>query len=184
MFTHRLVALWVALFWFQAAEAQTYGLGKTATEAEIAGWNIDIGPDGKGLPAGQGSVAQGKQVYDSTCAACHGAKGEGKPADRLVGGAGTLNTSRPVRTIGSYWPYAPTIFDYVRRAMPYTSPQSLTADQVYAVTAYLLHMNGIVDAGAVMNAETLSKIRMPNRDGFIADGRPDTSNARCRVDCK
>ena len=166
------------------AAAQTYGLGKPATEAEIAGWNIDVTPDGKGLPKGQGSVAQGKQLYESICAACHGQKGEGKPADRLVGGVGSLNTPRPVRTIGSYWPYAPTVFDYIRRAMPYTNPQSLTADQVYAVTAYLLHLNGIVDESAVMNAETLPKIKMPNRDGFIADGRPDTSNARCRMDCK
>ena len=166
------------------AIAQTYGLGAPATAREIAGWDIDVLPDGTGLPPGRGSVAQGKAVYDSTCAACHGAKGEGKPADRLVGGVGSMNTAKRIKTVGSYWPYAPTVFDYVRRAMPYTSPQSLTADQVYAVTAYLLHLNGIVAADAVMDAENLPKIRMPNRDGFVADGRPDTSNVRCRNDCQ
>lgn len=164
--------------------AQAYGLGKPATEREIAGWNIDVSPDGAGLPKGSGNVAQGKQVYDTQCAACHGAKGEGKPADRLVGGRGSLKTGKPVRTVGSYWPYATTIYDYVYRAMPYNAPQSLTADQVYAVTAYLLHLNGIVGADAVMDAQTLPKIRMPNRDGFVPDARPDTSNVPCRVDCR
>ena len=166
------------------AHAQTFKLGKPAGEKEIAGWNIDVAPDGKGLPKGSGSVSQGKQVYDSMCAACHGAKGEGKPADRLVGGRGTLNTNSPVRTIGSYWPYAPTIYDYIYRAMPYTAPQSMTPDQVYAVTAYLLHLNGIVDANAVMDAASLPKVEMPNRSGFRPDPRPDTSNAACMKDCK
>lgn len=164
--------------------AQTYGLGTSASAREISGWDIDVLPDGTGLPPGRGTVAQGKAVYESTCAACHGMKGEGKPADRLVGGVGSMATAKRIRTVGSYWPYAPTVFDYVRRAMPYTNPQSLSADQVYAVTAYLLHLNGIVAADAVMDAETLPKIRMPNRDGFIADGRPDTANVRCRHDCK
>lgn len=166
------------------AAAQTYGFGRPATEREIAGWNIDVSPDGAGLPNGSGNVAQGKQVYDKSCATCHGAKGEGKPADRLVGGQGTLKSDRAVRTIGSYWPFATTVYDYVYRAMPYNAPQTLTPDEVYAVTAYLLHLNGIVGADAVMNAQTLPKIRMPNRDGFVPDARPDTANVPCRVDCR
>lgn len=163
--------------------AQTYGFGTPASAAEIRGWNIEVSFDGRGLPSGAGSVAQGKAVYERTCAACHGMKGEGKPADRLVGGRGTLATPRPVKTVGSFWPYATTIFDYVRRAMPYDKPQSLTNDEVYAVTAYLLHLNGIVPESAVMNAQTLPKVEMPNRNGFTADTRPDLRNPACRVDC-
>lgn len=184
MSTPKLIVAAIVLVFSSPVGAQIYGFGKTATDREIAGWNIDVTPDGKGLPAGRGSVAQGKQVYDTSCAACHGAKGEGKPADRLVGGVGSLTTARRIKTVGSYWPYAPTIYDYINRAMPYNSPQSLTPDQVYAVTAYLLHLNGIVAADAVMDAEILPKVQMPNRTGFIADSRPDTSNSRCRVDCK
>ncbi len=184
MYMPKLIIAATVLALSSPVGAQMYGFGKPAADREITGWNIDVSPDGKGLPAGRGSVTQGKVVYDLTCAACHGAKGEGKPADRLVGGVGSLTTARRIRTVGSYWPYAPTIYDYINRAMPYNSPQSLTPDQVYAVTAYLLHLNGIIGADAVIDAEILSKVQMPNRAGFIADGRPDTSNARCRVDCK
>ncbi len=164
--------------------AQSYGLGKPATEREVAGWSIDIAPDGAGLPPGRGSVAQGRQVYDTQCAACHGAKGQGKPADRLVGGQGTLTSANPVKTVGSFWPYATTIFDYVYRAMPYNQPQSLKPDDVYAVTGYLLHLNGIVGADAVMDAVSLPRVQMPNRAGFVGDPRPDVSNAPCRSDCR
>lgn len=157
-------------------EAQVrYGLGTPLTPAMAAGWDIDVSPDGTGLPAGRGSVAAGKQVYDAKCASCHGAKGEGKPANRLVGGA--VTPGAVVKTVGSYWPYATTIYDYVNRAMPWDKPQSLSANEVYAVTAYILFMNGIVPEGTVLDAQSLPKVRMPNRDGFTSpDPRPDTQN--------
>jgi S-disulfanyl-L-cysteine oxidoreductase SoxD len=157
-----------------AADTGSLGLGHTAMPAEIAGWDIDVRADGKGLPPGHGSVRDGAKIFAETCAACHGANGEGKPADRLVGGFGTLATSKPVRTVGSYWPYATTLFDYIRRAMPFNAPQSLTADQVYAVSAYILYLNKIVSEDAVLDAATLPNIAMPNRNGFTSpDPRPD-----------
>ena len=170
------------------AQAQTYGIGLLASERDLAAWNIDVTPDGAGLPPGSGSVTLGKQVYEHQCAACHGLKGEGKPADALVGGHGSLkgagvNGKPPLKTIGSFWPYATTVFDFINRAMPYNAPQSLKADEVYAVTAYLLHLNGIVPADAVLDARTLPQVRMPNRDGFVADARPDTANVPCRRGC-
>jgi cytochrome c len=158
------------------ALAQPYGLGRPVTEAALAAWNIDVDARGQGLPAGQGSVAQGQAVYQQKCAACHGASGEGKPADALVGGIGTLKDDLPRKTVGSFWPYATTLFDYIYRAMPYTAPQSLTADEVYAVSAWLLHRNGIVGADAVLDARRLPLVRMPNRDGFVLDTRPDVAN--------
>jgi cytochrome c len=111
-------------------------------------------------------------VYEQKCAVCHGAKGVGKPADPLAGGRGTLASKTPLRTVGSYWPHATTLFDYVRRAMPITNPLSLTNDEVYAVSAYVLYLNGIVSEDAQMNAQTLPQVKMPNRDGFIDDWRP------------
>ncbi len=151
-----------------------YGFGQPATPGEIAGANIDILPDGTGLPPGQGSVGQGAALYASTCAACHGERGE-KPLDatmRLVGGAGTLATPKAVQTVGSYWPYATTLFDYIRRAMPFPAPRSLSPDQVYAVTAYVLRLNGVVPDGTVLDAASLPRVRMPNRDGFISAYKP------------
>lgn len=142
-------------------------LGRAATPADVAAWDISIPPSGEGLPAGSGTVKQGETVYAAHCLSCHGAKGAGKPADALVGGVGTLASKAPVRTVGSYWPYATTLFDYTRRAMPLNKPLSLTNDEVYAVTAYLLHLNGIVKDDAVMDARTLVLVRMPNRDGFV-----------------
>lgn len=155
-------------------ESQHSGPGRTPSAAEIAAQNIDVRADGKGLPQGRGSVAQGGAVYSAHCAICHGDKGRGGPAPRLVGGVGTLATAHPVRTAGSYWPYATTLFDYIRRAMPFNAPESLTNHQVYAVSAYVLWLNGIVPQQALLNADNLAKVTMPNRHGFTSpDPRPD-----------
>lgn len=168
------------------AQQGRLGLGTPATPEQIRGWDIDVRPDGAGLPPGKGSVEQGERIYAEQCAACHGEKGQNpaKGFDRLVGGKGTLAMPKPVQTIGSYWPYATTIFDYVNRAMPFTAPNSLTADEVYSVVAYLLYLNDIVPRQAVMNAQELKNVKMPNADGFIPDRRPDTEDLKCRVDCK
>jgi S-disulfanyl-L-cysteine oxidoreductase SoxD len=151
-----------------AASAQAPQFGQPISPADLAPWDIEILPSGAGLPPGSGTVAQGEAVYTAKCQACHGAKGAGQPNDRLVGGQGTIRAGQaPVKTIGSYWPYATTLFDYVRRAMPWTNPKSLTNDEVYAVSAYLLNLNGIIGENDVMNAQTLAKVNMPNKDGFI-----------------
>lgn len=156
-----------------APAAERYGIGRTATEAEIAAWNIDIDREGRKLPPGSGSVAQGHAVFEAQCAACHGARGEGGVGDPLVGGRGSLASAKPLKTVGSFWPYAPTLFDYIRRAMPMNAPESLSADEVYAVSAYILNLNGLVPDGAVLDAQSLAAVRMPNRDGFVPDPRPD-----------
>jgi cytochrome c len=167
-----------------SAQAQSpYGIGRPATPAEIAGWNIDIDREGHNLPPGSGTVSHGREVFDQQCAACHGAKGEGGLGDRLAGGQGTLATPKPVRTVGSYWPYATTLFDYIRRAMPQNAPQSLSNDDVYAVSAYVLNLNGLLPADAVLDAKTLPAIKMPNRSMFTGDARPDVKNAACTTDC-
>ncbi|MFC4276313.1 c-type cytochrome [Achromobacter aloeverae] len=150
-----------------------YGLGTPVTPRQVSGWNIDVAPDGKNLPPGSGTLAQGQQLYTAQCVSCHGAKGEGGVGDRLAGGFGTLKDRKPIRTVGSYWPYATTLFDYIRRAMPLTAPQSLGDDEVYAVTAYVLSLNGLWPDGQPANAQTLLKVRMPNVDGFVPDPRPD-----------
>jgi cytochrome c len=166
------------------AEAQSpYGIGQVATPAEIAGWNIDVGGEGRNLPPGSGSVSHGGEVFDQQCSACHGAKGEGGIGDRLVGGQGTLGTPKPVRTVGSYWPYAPTLFDYIRRAMPQNAPQSLSNDDAYAVSAYVLNLNGLLPADATLDAKSLAAIRMPNRNSFVGDARPDVKNPACMSGC-
>ena len=150
-----------------AGRPETPNLGRPASAAEIAGWDISIAPDGRGLPPGRGTSAEGAVVYAAKCQSCHGERGAGNPNDRLVGGQGTLASATPVRTVGSYWPYATTVFDYVRRAMPYMQPHSMTDDEVYAVTAYLLQLNGIIAAGDEMNARTLPAVRMPNVGSFV-----------------
>ncbi|KJC34138.1 cytochrome C [Bradyrhizobium sp. LTSP849] len=167
------------LLWASASvvRAQSpYGIGRPATATEIAGWNIDIGPDGSNLPEGRGTVSQGRDVFAQQCASCHGEKGQGGLGDRLVGGQGTIDTPKPIRTVGSYWPYATTLFDYIRRAMPQNAPQSLSNDDVYAVSAYILSLNGLVAADAALDAKSLAAIRMPNRDRFVGDARPDVKH--------
>ena len=167
-----------------SAQAQHhYSIGRVATPAEVDGWNIDIGRNGENLPAGSGSVSHGHEIFDQQCAACHGAKGEGGVGDRLVGGQGTIATPKPVKTVGSFWPYAPTLFDYIRRAMPQNAPQSLGNDDVYAVSAYILNMNGLLPGDATLDAKTLSAIKMPNRNMFIEDPRPDVKNPACESGC-
>ena len=166
------------------AQAQShYGIGRPATQTEIAGWNIDVDRNGDNLPPGSGSVAHGREVFEQQCAACHGVKGEGGVGDRLVGGQGTLATPKPVRTVGSYWPYATTLFDYIRRAMPQNAPQSLGNDDVYAVSAYILRLNGLIPADTTLDAGALRAIKMPNRNMFVGDPRPDVKNPACETDC-
>jgi len=166
-----LVAL-VAAAWPAAAQLPTYGLGRAPTAEEIKAWDLTIPPDGQGLPPGRGTAALGKPVYVQRCAICHGETGTDPKYFVLVGGRGTLNTDKPLKTIGSYWPYATTLWSYVRRTQPFDEPGSLTPDEVYAVTAYLLHLNGIVKEDDVLDATTLPRIQMPNRDGFVPDARP------------
>jgi mono/diheme cytochrome c family protein len=167
----------------QAMAQSAYGIGRAATPAEIAGWYIDIGGDGSNLPPGSGTVSHGREVFEQQCASCHGDKGEGGIGDRLVGGEGTLATAKPVRTVGSYWPHAPTLFDYIRRAMPQNAPQSLSNEDVYAVSAYVLNLNGLLPGDATLDAKTLAAIKMPNRDRFVSDPRPDVKNKACVRDC-
>lgn len=148
-------------------------LGRPATPQEVVSSNFDVFPDGTGLPAGRGLASEGKIVYDTHCVACHGVNGSGGSGGELTGRS-PLNGTHPDQTVGNYWPYATTIFDYIRRAMPQNAPRSLSDDQVYAVTAYLLHLNGIISEQAEMNARTLPEVRMPNREGFVRiwpDGR-------------
>jgi cytochrome c len=156
-------------------QALAYDFGRPATPDEIKPWDIDVRADGKGLPDGSGTVAQGKQVFADNCAACHGDNGQGGIKDRLVGGQGTLATDKPIKTVGSFWPYATTLFDYIHRAMPYPAPGSLSNDETYAVVAYILSLNGIIPADGRIDRENLPNIKMPNRDGFIPDPEFDPS---------
>ena len=164
------------------AAQQPLSIGQTPTEELIKAWNIDIAPDGTNLPNGAGSVAQGRKIFADTCAACHGEHGTEGPMDRLVGGRGTLDTKKPIMTVGSYWPYATTLYDYIRRAMPLNNPQSLSADQVYAVTAYILRMNKIIPDDAVLDRNSLPAVKMPNRDGFEHNKAP--RGVACMTNCE
>jgi cytochrome c len=184
----RALALLLAAFAAAPACARAQGypsnfdFGTPASAQEIAAVAIAVAPDGGGLPNGSGDYARGKQVYETACAACHGADLRGVaglpnmpagPALRLTGGRGTLNTANPVMTVESYWPYATTLFDYVRRAMPFQAPGSLTTDEIYAVVAYILAEGKVIDRTTVLDAQTLARVQMPNRDGFIPDPRPE-----------
>ncbi len=147
-------------------------LGKPISAEDLAPWDISIGPDGAGLPPGSGTVKQGEATFAAKCQACHGAKGAGTPNDRLVGGQGSLPGDKPpVKTVGSYWPYATTLFDYIRRAMPLYESKSLTNDEIYGVVAYLLNLNGVIPESETLNAQTLPKVAMPNREGFVTFAR-------------
>lgn len=164
----------------------TASFGKPIADAELAAWNIDIStPDGTGLPAGKGSVAEGKKIYAEKCVACHGEAGKGgsQYPGKLFGGIGSFKTKARVVTTGSMYPYAPILFDYLRRSMPMDSPQSLTDNEAYALTAYIYSLSGLVKEGATLDAKSLAAIKMPNRDGFIRDDRPDTSAVRCMKNC-
>jgi cytochrome c len=164
---------------------QSLGIGRPATQAEVKAWDIDVRPDGHGLPAGKGSVKQGEALYQERCASCHGEFGEGKdrwPA--LIGGSGKLTDDDPKKAVGNYWPYATTLFDYIKRAMPFGNAQSMTDDEIYAITAYVLNLNDVLKDDAVLDREALLKIRLPNAANFVPDPRPDMKSTLCMKDCK
>ena len=167
---------------FSSAGAESgyheFYLGQMATDEEVRSWDIDVGPGGAGLPEGSGTVSDGAKVYARHCASCHGTMGLEGPMPKLVGGQGTLASSQPVKTIGSYWSYATTLFDYINRAMPFTAPQSLAPNDIYAVVAWLLFRNGLIDENTVMNKETLPQVRMLRQSGFVSDPRPDVKQPK------
>ena len=172
MFTLKSIAVSVSMLTIApAALAQAPQFGQPIAPTDIAAWDISIRPDGVGLPPGRGTAIEGEAVYVAKCQACHGEKGIGPSvalAGALAGGMDTLAPDKtPIKTVGSYWPYATTLFDYVRRAMPFQESKSLTADEVYAVSAYVLNLNGITGPNDVIDAHSLPKVRMPNREGFI-----------------
>lgn len=170
-----------------SAAAERIGIGRAPSAEELAAWNITVrGDDGAGLPPGKGSVSDGEEVYAAQCAACHGDFGEAVGRyPVLMGGVGTLKSHDPVKTVGSYWPYAPTLFDYIRRAMPFGNAQSLSNDETYAVTAYVLHLNDILPADAMIDAQALAAVQMPNRAGFTSpDPRPELKAEACMTNCR
>jgi cytochrome c len=167
MFSHRLILVGTALASCLATTALADEFGRRATPDEIELWDIDVRPDGKGLPEGSGTVVQGKAVFEDNCSGCHGVNGQDGIKDRLVGGRGTLASENPIKTVGSFWPYATTLFDYIHRAMPYQAPGSLSVDDTYAVAAYILSLNGILPADGKLDKQTLPQVQMPNRNGFI-----------------
>ena len=165
-----------------AAQSPTFGVGRTATTEEIRDLGAAIAPDGSGLPEGSGNVAAGREIFAAQCARCHGPKAEGDIGPVLVGGQGTLRTARPLKTVGSFWPYATTLWDYINRAMPFDKPGLLKPSEVYAVAGYILNLNGIIGDADVMDSKSLPKVKMPNRDGFVADPRPDVGEKAKKPD--
>jgi S-disulfanyl-L-cysteine oxidoreductase SoxD len=176
----KLSALFFAAAVTVSAQSPGYQVGRPPTPQEIRELGSAIAPDGTGLPEGSGTVAAGRSLFAAQCARCHGPAGEGDIGARLVGGQGTLATPRPLKTVGSFWPYATTLWDYVNRAMPFDQPGLLQPPEVYAAVAYVLNLNGIIAADQVMDAASLPKVKMPNRDGFVADPRPDVRKERPR----
>jgi len=152
----------------------TFSIGHTPAPDRLKRIDIDVTPDGVGLPPGSGTAAKGKDVFTRRCETCHGPTGTEGPQDTLAGGKGSLATPKPLKTVGSYWPYATTLWDYINRAMPFDHPSTLTPDEVYSAAAYVLFLNGIVGEQDVLDQTTLPKVQMPNRNGFVADPRPDT----------
>jgi cytochrome c len=168
-------SVWVVVLWL-AAQSPNYGVGRAPTQEEMRALGVTVAPDGKGLPEGSGTAVEGRAIFASRCVSCHGDEGQGADAPALAGGQGTLATAKPVKTVGSFWPYATTLWDYIHRAMPFDRPGSLNDSQAYALTAYILNLNGIIRETDSMNAKTLPKVRMPNRDGFVPDPRPDVKH--------
>jgi mono/diheme cytochrome c family protein len=180
-----LIMISLSISFSSHAENRKYNIGKIATKIEIAGWDIDVRPDGVGAPKGSGNAIDGEEIYVNRCASCHGDFGEG--VDRwpaLVGGDGTLASHDPEKTTGSYWPYASTIFDYVYRSMPFGEAQTLTHDETYKIVAYLLNMNEIIDEDFVLSEKNIGKIKMPNASGFsLPDPRPDVTKYKDGQPC-
>ena len=180
-----LIMISLSISFSSHAENRKYNIGKIATKIEIAGWDIDVRPDGVGAPKGSGNAIDGEEIYVNRCASCHGDFGEG--VDRwpaLVGGDGTLASHDPEKTTGSYWPYASTIFDYVYRSMPFGEAQTLTHDETYKLVAYLLNMNEIIDEDFVLSEKNIGKIKMPNASGFsLPDPRPDVTKYKDGQPC-
>lgn len=169
----------------ETRNAGHFAYGQAATAEQIAGWNIDIRPDGLGLPPGGATAEDGEMLYEDKCAICHGSFGEGVGRyPILAGGEDTLTEPRPEKTVGSFWPYASTLWDYIHRAMPFAEPQSLSDTEVYAITAYVLYLNDLVEYDFELTQENLADIEMPNRDGFFLDDRPDVRAKRCMKNCK
>jgi mono/diheme cytochrome c family protein len=172
MWTRSVIVFWLVSAVPLAAQSPTYGVGRPPTPDEIRALGSAIGPDGDGLPDGSGTVAAGREVFAAQCSRCHGPNGEGNVGPTLAGGQGTLRSTKPLKTVGSYWPYATTLWDYINRAMPFDQPGLLKPPDVYAAVAYVLNLNGIIREDQVIDASSLPKIVMPNRDGFILDPRP------------
>jgi S-disulfanyl-L-cysteine oxidoreductase SoxD len=172
----RIRFLFVLELFFVCVFAQEgrYNIGREATPEEVHARDISVRPDGVGLPPGHGTPQEGSTIYAAKCSSCHGVHGEGTAHYRaLVGGHGSLTSAKPLLTVGSYWPYATTVWDHIHRTMPYTEPGTLAPNETYSVTAYILFLNGIVNEHEELNEKTLPKVKMPNRDGFVPDPRPD-----------